>query len=337
MREIIITTTNSISGTEIEKYLGLVTTNLVIGTNVFSDFIASLSDFFGGMSGTYRNQLDQLYNRALEDLTYKANKKMADAILGIKIDFDEISGQGKSMFMVSITGTAVRFAHNKAIIEGKHITKEQLELQLFKNNWKNKPSNGDISSEEWDMIIENKLVELGQSLYDHYISAWQSDSKNTMISKFNQFLSSIGYKNAIEIIYKEYTQRYCYTDSLIRSHNLFSPKHILELISNGDYSHAIRLLKFDKNEYNPEDIILMRKILEELDNLPNKGAIENVKDSLFSSKVVERFVCSCGYKNATDDVYCSSCGQNIKGLVRSQVDTINNFKVKVETLEQLVK
>ena len=38
MREIIITTTNSISGTEIEKYLGLVTTNLVIGTNVFSDF-----------------------------------------------------------------------------------------------------------------------------------------------------------------------------------------------------------------------------------------------------------------------------------------------------------
>lgn len=58
MSEIIITTTNSISGVEIEKYLGLVTTNLVIGTNVFSDFLASFSDFFGGMSGTYRNQLD---------------------------------------------------------------------------------------------------------------------------------------------------------------------------------------------------------------------------------------------------------------------------------------
>ena len=337
MREIIITTTNSISGTEIEKYLGLVTTNLVIGTNVFSDFIASFSDFFGGMSGTYRNQLDLLYNRALEDLTHKANKKMADAILGIKIDFDEISGQGKSMFMVSITGTAVRFVRDKSITEGKRITKEQLELQLFKNNWESKPTDGNISNEQWDMILENKLVELGQSLYKHYISAWQNESKNTTITGFNQFISSIGYENAISVIYKEYTQRHRYADLLIKSHNLFSPRHTLDLILNGDYSHAIRLLKFDKHEYVSEDILIMRKILEALDNLPNKGSIENVKDGLFSSKVVEKFVCTCGYKNSIDQEFCSSCGCNIKGLAHSQVDIINKFKIKVETLEHLVK
>lgn len=337
MKEIIITTTNSISGTEIEKYLGLVTTNLVIGTNVFSDFIASFSDFFGGMSGTYRNQLEQLYNRALEDLTYKANKKMADAILGIKIDFDEISGQGKSMFMVSITGTAVRFASEHTNIDSKHITKQQLELQLFKNNWKNRPVHKEVTQDEWNMILEYNLVEFGHSLYEHYIHAWQSESKNNTITGFNQFISSIGYENAISIIYKGYTERYMYIDSLIKSHNLFSPKHTLDLISNGDYSHAIRLLKFDKNEYSREDILLMRKIWEELDNIPNKGTIENIKDGLFSSKVVEKFVCSCGYKNAADSIYCSSCGQNIKGLVSSQVDTINNFKVKVEILEELTK
>ena len=44
----IITTTNTIENATIEKYLGEVTTNLVIGTGFFSDFTAQLTDFFGG-------------------------------------------------------------------------------------------------------------------------------------------------------------------------------------------------------------------------------------------------------------------------------------------------
>jgi hypothetical protein len=31
----------------------------------------------------------------------------ANAIIGLKVDFDEISGKGKSMFMMSALGTAV--------------------------------------------------------------------------------------------------------------------------------------------------------------------------------------------------------------------------------------
>ena len=44
----IITTTNTIENATIEKYLGVVTTNLVIGAGFFSDFTAQLTDFFGG-------------------------------------------------------------------------------------------------------------------------------------------------------------------------------------------------------------------------------------------------------------------------------------------------
>ena len=48
----IITTTNNIDGAEITSYIRLVSTNVVIGTNFFSDFAASFTDFFGGRSNT---------------------------------------------------------------------------------------------------------------------------------------------------------------------------------------------------------------------------------------------------------------------------------------------
>lgn len=337
MGEIIITTTNSISGVEIEKYLGLVTTNLVIGTNVFSDFMASFSDFFGGMSGTYRNQLDLLYKRALEDLTDKANKKRADAILGIKIDFDEISGQGKSMFMVSITGTAVRLLNKTANLESKNISRGQLKLELFKHSWNEKPSDVALTSEEWDMIIENNLVELGPSLYKRFLKAWQREDSHITTERFPQFLSTIGYNNAVKIIYEEYENRYSVADPLIKSHNLFSPEHILDLIANGNHILAIRLLKFDKNEYSLNDVTLMREIVTAFDNLPDNGKIESVKSGLLSSKMVDKYICSCGCHNSNDIVYCESCRKNIKGLEAWQVAELDKFRNKVNVLERIIK
>ena len=108
----IVTTTNSIENAEIEKYIDLISTNVVIGTNFFSDFGASLTDFFGGYSDSYQNKLQKIYSSAIDNLKQKAANMGANAILGLKIDFDEISGKGKSMFMISAIGTAVIIKHS---------------------------------------------------------------------------------------------------------------------------------------------------------------------------------------------------------------------------------
>ena len=50
MKNFIITTTDTIEGATIVKYIELVSANIVIGANVFSDFAASFTDFFGGYS-----------------------------------------------------------------------------------------------------------------------------------------------------------------------------------------------------------------------------------------------------------------------------------------------
>ena len=107
MKNIIITTTNSIENYTIKKYLGIINANIVIGTNIFSDFAASFTDFFGGKSDTYQNKLNLIYKEVMNEIKSKATALNADAILGLHIDFDEISGKEKSMFMVSASGTAV--------------------------------------------------------------------------------------------------------------------------------------------------------------------------------------------------------------------------------------
>ena len=104
----IITTTPTIEGRQIESYIGLSSANVVVGTNVFSDFFASITDVLGGRSSSYQNKLDKTYKTAIEEIELKASRMGADAVVGLKIDFNEISSKDKAMFMVSAVGTAVK-------------------------------------------------------------------------------------------------------------------------------------------------------------------------------------------------------------------------------------
>lgn len=103
-----ITTTDSIHGWTIRGYKGLVTAHVVAGTGFFSDFAAGWTDVFGGRSQTYQRQMAVIEEDALESLRSAAVDRGANWVIGTRIDFDEISGKGMQMFMVSAQGTAVR-------------------------------------------------------------------------------------------------------------------------------------------------------------------------------------------------------------------------------------
>ena len=106
----IITTTSNIEGARIVEYLDLISVNVVIGTNFFSDWMASVTDIFGGKSSTYQHKLDDVYEAAFKKIEKRAEKLGADAVVGLKMDFGEVSGKEKSMFMVSAIGTAVKLS-----------------------------------------------------------------------------------------------------------------------------------------------------------------------------------------------------------------------------------
>jgi uncharacterized protein YbjQ (UPF0145 family) len=104
----ILSTTNIIEGKPVTSYLGIVTSEVIIGANVIKDFLGGLRDFFGGRSGTYEGVLKEAKENALSELRQNAMAMGADGVIGIDLDYETI-GSGGSMLMVTVSGTAVKF------------------------------------------------------------------------------------------------------------------------------------------------------------------------------------------------------------------------------------
>ncbi|MAW88755.1 MAG: hypothetical protein CMJ42_19720 [Phyllobacteriaceae bacterium] len=104
----ITTTTNTIEGHRIVEYRGIVTGEAILGTNIFRDFFAGIRDIVGGRSGSYERVLREARETAIRELEDEAKRVGANAVIGIDIDYENIStGSSGSMLMVSASGTAV--------------------------------------------------------------------------------------------------------------------------------------------------------------------------------------------------------------------------------------
>lgn len=99
----IVTTTNQIEGHEVLEYKGLVFGEALRGTNVIKDIGAGLKNFFGGRMDGYEDTLVQARKEAVDEMTTRAQKLGANAVIGIQID----STTDQGMLMVMATGTAV--------------------------------------------------------------------------------------------------------------------------------------------------------------------------------------------------------------------------------------
>ena len=103
----IATTTPSVEGRRITEYKGVVFGEVIAGVNFVKDFVAGLSNFFGGRSGTYEEELINARQQALDEMEQRAAQLGADAVVGVDIDY-EVLGADNGMLMVTASGTAVR-------------------------------------------------------------------------------------------------------------------------------------------------------------------------------------------------------------------------------------
>ena len=76
--------------------------------NIFRDFFASMTDFFGGRSKSTQKVLKDARNVCLNELRREAYEIGANAVIAVDLDYSEFSGQGKSMLFLVANGTAVQ-------------------------------------------------------------------------------------------------------------------------------------------------------------------------------------------------------------------------------------
>ena len=102
----LVPTTPSIEGKKITDYKGIVFGEVISGVDVIKDFTAGLSNFFGGRSSTYEDELMRARETALHELEQRASSMGANAVVGVDVDY-EVLGANNGMLMVTASGTAV--------------------------------------------------------------------------------------------------------------------------------------------------------------------------------------------------------------------------------------
>ena len=105
----LITTTDIVKGYEITKYLGIVTAEVVYGTNVLRDFFAGIRDVIGGRTGSYEKVFEKGQQEAIKKLEKRAQKLAAHGVIGVKVDTGTMNLDEKGvLFLITATGTAVQ-------------------------------------------------------------------------------------------------------------------------------------------------------------------------------------------------------------------------------------
>ena len=337
MKKIKLYTTPTLEGSLIETYYGLVIANQVAGTGFFTDLTASFSDLFGGNSGAYRNQMDRLYADVIENISQQASALGANAVIGVRVDFDNISAKNMSMFMVSVQGTAVKLKETESMDEKSSgiVTEDELECEYKKQVYaKVLQTNQYLSKEGWKYVLTHNMSDLSELLYQSYTKALKDDmyGEDTR-NNFPLFVANLNYEQAVSLMYGKDE---CFT-KIIRNSHLFHAKSILELVRNKQEMDVIcELLLADKATYNKEDLKEMQDLAEFLQNMPDTGKIEEVKGGIFSSGGL-KFICQCGEKNDKEQQYCSNCGRDIKGLNNRQRNIVDRYVERVDILRNFLE
>jgi uncharacterized protein YbjQ (UPF0145 family) len=92
---------------KVERYLGVVNGEAIIGANIFRDLFSSVRDVVGGGAGGYERALAGARKAAQADMIEAAKEMGADGVIGVSFDY-AVLGETNGMMLVSVSGTAVK-------------------------------------------------------------------------------------------------------------------------------------------------------------------------------------------------------------------------------------
>ena len=108
---ILLTTEGHPLGLNITSRIEIVTAECAFGMNIFKDLFAGVRDIVGGRSEAVQKTMRDSRRTALYELKREAHRVGANAVVGVDLDYVELSAAG-SMVMLVASGTAVKLAED---------------------------------------------------------------------------------------------------------------------------------------------------------------------------------------------------------------------------------
>lgn len=358
MEDILVTTTNSLDGWKIKKYIGPVSAHIVIGTNVFKDFASAFTDFWGGHSRSYERTISSMYAEAIEQLKNKAYDIRGNCIIGLKVDVDEISGKGKDMFMITAVGTAVAaenmdpqyekdFSKKVDMVRADDVAilhQKKLAIAAAEEN------RLEMSDDTWAFITKNKVHEVFPYVLIKWRTSfdWSRDDKPQYDQFYRNLLAYVNSWNnnvKLSIIYdtliKENKNLINPVSSLIGDLRLLNLELVKQKLESSDFDTQKRMLIplfYDKPFYVTHDIRALEEIKTIIENTFRERGTWSTKKQLFSSKEKDVWNCECGKQNNNNE-YCDNCYKDIYGFNRTEAkpkEAIECINAKIELISEIL-
>lgn len=358
---ILASTTSSIDGVLVKQYLKPISAHVVAGTGLFTDFLGGLSDLFGGRSVAYQKQLISLYNEATENLKSEAYALGANCILGLRVDMDEISGKGKSMFMITAMGTAVIIDHvekndstsskidNRGYITIDNIKILQKKREMLAQAAENKLT---LDDETWQFINGNHIHELHAFIFKYLTGCARQRIeeperyKNTY-QRVLTYIDSLPVEQQVALLYatlNESSDKTLIAETLkiIEDLKLLNLDEVEQLLNQENFDKrklALQLIILDMLFYNEADLEKMKELRKKIENGFGERGQYSTKKQMFSSKEKQIWVCECG---KTGDIgnRCSGCDRDIYGFEYKEVTpaaAVAEIDERIDLIEECLR
>ena len=357
--EVVITTSSSLEGWTIHEYVDTVSAHVVAGTNLFKDAFAGLSDAFGGRSRTYQRELQSLNDEALDILRSKARGLRADAVIAVRLDHDEISGGGKSMFMVTALGTAVRADHNRettGLPNESIMTAEELKMKTQRHQMLKAIASDEITSLEdenwdWDFVMTHQIHEVAGFVLAQ-ISAISDPTTDLAKKRYARLeppaldyflaLPSERAQISLEQALRSNDGADAFVYKAIRDGGFLDLAAAASLLEEDELDlrkKAVQMLRYDKHAYQSADLPLIERILNTMEGafppivqeITEKGSFGSTKNLL---------LCSCGKKRANDFQQGPGCRRDSHGFLEKEAkpaSIASQLSVKLEVLRDSLR
>lgn len=253
-----------------------------------------------------------------------------NCIVGLRIDHDEVSGGGKSMFMVTATGTAAKARRTKTMGQDVQNRISMLSATDLSNLLQRKSlvdaAVGNtlvLNRETWEFLCDHQVYEVADYVTVNVAKAikepWAfSDNfldicKSYFMSLPNDHVKRTLYPimrstddslraYALDIISKMHLFDYDEVDNLLRSDRFDEQKY------------GLALLATEKESYGEEDISRLEKMLHLVENgFGRRSELIDI-DRKFSSRTTRKWKCECGAVVSLDHKYCGSCRRDAFGF-----------------------
>lgn len=350
---VILSTTSNLEGWEIEQHLGPISAHMVIGTGLLTDFFSGLTDIFGGPSASYRNKIQEIEYEALSTLSAEAKQLGADAIVGLRVDHDEISGGGKSMMMVTAMGTAVRARRLVKSREALHpdVVAARDLVERVKRDWiTDRAAAGTLGFTEadWETLIEQKIAEASPTVLGYYATAsgqgiMPASDLERLERRLREFFRELAPEEASRQLYDALpnVETGPIASKLIVDLQLVDLERSKALLESEDQelrSLALQTLKGHPRGYTARDLETMAAIASAIESAFT-AAPDADRARMLSSKAKSVWACECGNEVDSEMSRCVRCGRDRYGFTEKEFSppaALATLNRRIEALRALV-